>query len=148
MSKNFTRQRPKSSGNDLAVGPKIMRNSWLPIRLMASVAIIPRDVKAGLSCSGMKTMQADDDAGDRPGDDARRCNDDRLQGWSMYCRHGDQPGGITGEGKDEAIGEVDQPEAGPGDRHGNRDQAIDRGDRDGIDEDERRYPSADRSPVP
>ena len=57
MSKNFTFHRPNMSGSDFEVGPKIIRNNWLPIRLIARVAIMPLEVKAGLSWRGMKTRR-------------------------------------------------------------------------------------------
>ena len=57
MSKNFSFHRPNMSGSDFEVGPKTIRNTWLPIRLIAKVAIMPLEVKAGLSWRGMKTTR-------------------------------------------------------------------------------------------
>ena len=49
-----TFQKPNRAGRLLERGPKYQSRAWLPIRLIASVAIMPRTVKFGLSWIGMK----------------------------------------------------------------------------------------------
>src|SRR5882757_6058966 len=81
---------------------------------------------------GNEDEQADDDSGNGPGQDARAGNQERVLRY--LCR--DQPGRIAGEGEDKSVGKVDEPETRPGDRYRDRYQAVDRGDRYRVDDDE------------